>query len=107
MSKPYWHCDRCGGNFDHGESCDCKKQETPHEREARLIKENSIYGLNPGRPVLSVSETLILGVDLSREKDISCIQVGRVIGNTRKIINTIYGEEAQKTYDILMNRAGL
>lgn len=87
MSKQYWHCPECKGNFDHGESCDCKK-------------------LEPG-PVFKVSETLVLGVDISGGKDISCIQIVRVIGNTRKVINTIYGEEAEKTYDILMNRGGV
>jgi len=85
MSKLFWHCEKCGGNFDHGESCDCKKEESK----------------------LLVSETLILGVDISGGKDISCIQIVRVIGNTRKVINTIYGEEAEKTYDILMNRGGV
>ena len=84
MSKQFWHCDRCGGNFDHGESCDCKKKE----------------------PRLLISETLILGVDISKD-DTACIQIVKVIGNTRKVVNTIYGEEARQTYDILMNRGAV
>ena len=31
MSKPYWHCDDCGGNFDHGEKCDCCKYEKEND----------------------------------------------------------------------------
>ena len=85
MAKQFWHCDICGGNFDHGEPCDCKKKE----------------------PRLLISETLILGVDISGGKDISCIQIGRQKGNSIEIINTVYGEEAEKTYDILMNRGGV
>lgn len=87
MSKQYWHCDKCGGNFDFGESCDCNKQD------------------NPGL-ILKVSETLILGIDISGGKDISCIQIARQKGNAREIVNTLYGEEAEQTYDILMNRGG-
>jgi hypothetical protein len=86
MSKQYWHCNVCGGNFDHGESCDCKKHE-------------------PG-PVFKVSETLVLGVDISGGKDISCIQIARVNGTSHEIINTLYGEEAEQTYDIITNRGG-
>jgi hypothetical protein len=80
-NKPYWHCDKCGGNFDYGESCDCNKKP-------------------------SVSEILILGVDMSNGDDVPCITVAKVEGNTRKIINTVYGEEAERTYDILINRGG-
>lgn len=25
--RDYWYCPRCDGNFDHGESCDCGKEE--------------------------------------------------------------------------------
>ena len=84
MAKPYWHCEKCGGNFDHGESCDCNNTE----------------------PKLLVSDTLILGVDISKD-DTACIQIVKVIGNTRKVVNTIYGEEARQTYDILMNRGAV
>jgi hypothetical protein len=31
MSKYYWHCPECEGNFDHGESCDCGHEESPSE----------------------------------------------------------------------------
>lgn len=29
MSKQYWHCEACGGNFDIGEKCDCDSPITP------------------------------------------------------------------------------
>ena len=90
MPKDYWHCPTCNGNFDHGEPCDCK--------------EKNYSNMQQEEPKLIVSETLILGVDISGGKDISCIQVVKQFGNTREIINTVYGEEAEKTYDILMNR---
>ena len=64
MPKDYWHCDKCNGNFDYGEPCDCKEEELLTQamahiiaRQINLIKENAIYGANPG-PVLKVSETL-------------------------------------------------
>lgn len=88
MSKDYWHCEKCNGNFDHGEHCDCK--------------ENSIYSDTPG-PMLKVSETFILGIDISAGKDISCVQVTRQFGNGKEIINTFYGEEAEWTYNHLLN----
>jgi hypothetical protein len=81
-NKPYWHCDKCGGNFDYGESCDCNKKP-------------------------SVSEMLILGVDMSSGEDVSCIQVAKVVGNTHKIINTIYGKEAEQIYNILVTHNGI
>ena len=84
MSKPYWHCTTCGGNFDHGEKCDCLPKE----------------------PKMKVGDSLILGIDIC-EKDISIIQVFRREGNTYNLISTISGEEADKTYDILTNRGAV
>lgn len=81
MSKPYWHCPVCNGNFDHGERCDC-------ETEKKLI----------------VSESLILGVDISGEEDISCVQVGRATLSGTEIINTLYGKEAEDIYRLLIDR---
>jgi len=26
MPRDYWHCNKCDGNFDHGEPCDCQKK---------------------------------------------------------------------------------
>lgn len=31
MSKPYWHCDDCNGNFGHGERCDCNNDEKEND----------------------------------------------------------------------------
>jgi hypothetical protein len=81
-SKPYWHCPDCGGNFDYGERCDCPREET--------------------KPI--ISETLILGIDMSGGKDISAIQIGELVDGKCVAVRTIYGEEAEKTYNILMNR---
>ena len=35
MPRDYWHCNKCGGNFDHGEQCDCRPKIPklkPYER---------------------------------------------------------------------------
>ena len=84
MSKYYWHCDECNGNYDHGEKCDCDE-----------------------RPRLIVDDSLVLGVDISGGKDITCITMAKRRGTTVQIVNTVYGEEAEKTYNILMNRGGV
>ncbi len=84
MPRDYWSCSTCGGNFDHGEKCDCL----------------------PKAPRFKVSESLILGIDIS-EGDTSCIQTFRRNGDTYDLVNTISGKEAESTYDILMNRGGV
>lgn len=33
MSKPYWHCEACGGNFDFGERCDCESSSEPTDED--------------------------------------------------------------------------
>ena len=48
-----------------------------------------------------VSETLMIGVDIGGDNDISVLQVVRVNGNNLKVINTMYGEEAEWTYNHL------
>ena len=48
-----------------------------------------------------VSETLMIGVDIGQGDDISVLQVVRVNGNNLKVINTMYGEEAEWTYNHL------
>ena len=50
---------------------------------------------------LKVSETLMIGIDISQGDDISVLQVVRVNGNNREVINTMYGEEAEWTYNHL------
>jgi hypothetical protein len=76
MPRDYWHCPVCNGNFDHGEKCDCY----------------------PKKPRLKVSDTYILGVDISADKDISCVQITRRMGDTCEVVNTLYGEEAEEMY---------
>jgi hypothetical protein len=82
MPRDYWHCSECNGNFDHGEKCDCE--------------------IN-----LKVSETIIIGVDISNDKDISCVQVAKQTGSSFEVVNTFYGEEAEKMYEMLTNRGGV
>ena len=48
-----------------------------------------------------VNETLMIGVDIGGDNDISVLQVVRVNGNNLKVINTMYGEEAEWTYNHL------
>ena len=52
---------------------------------------------------LKVSEGLIIGIDIGSGDDISVLQVVRCTGNTRTVINTMYGEEAEWTYEHLLN----
>lgn len=44
---------------------------------------------------LLVSETLIIGIDLSNGNDLSAVQVSQRVGNSYKVINSFYGEEAE------------
>ena len=101
MSKQYWHCDDCNGNFDHGEKCDCELKDLLDIRSPStdwpLVEQN-----DPG-PVFKVSECLVLGVDISEEEDVSCIQIARQRGSRPEIINTFYGRDAEKIYAILIN----
>lgn len=85
MSKSYWHCPECGGNFDHGEKCDCAEMELITHRKA-------------GKE----SETLIIGFDYGNGKDIPCLTVGKKIGDTLTVINVIYGKEAELMYERLL-----
>jgi len=120
MSKPYWHCPTCNGNFDPGELCDCPRLTEEHRLNKQKIRRIDVKTLILDPTLvedmtmdesisnkLKIRETLILGIDISGGEDISCIQVVKVIGDIHEIVRTIYGEEADKTYDILMNRGGV
>lgn len=50
-----------------------------------------------------VEDSLILGIDISK-KDESTIVVGRNINGRYEIINTIFGEEAEKLYYSLISK---
>lgn len=52
---------------------------------------------------LKVSETLTIGIDICNGDDISVLQVFRCVRNKREVINTMYGEEAEWTYQHLLN----
>lgn len=52
---------------------------------------------------LKVSESLIIDIDISNGDDIPVMQVARRVGNKCEIINTFYGEEAEWTYEHLIN----
>lgn len=53
--------------------------------------------------MLKVSESLMLGVDISDGEDISMVQIVRCHGNVREVVNTLYGEDAEITYNHLIN----
>jgi len=74
---PYYKvCPRCGSNNDPGEKCDCL-------------------------PNLLVSETLMIGIDVSNREDLSVMQVARVEGNKINYINSFYGQEAEEMHERL------
>ena len=50
---------------------------------------------------LKISETLIIGVDISAGKDVSMLQVARYSKGISTIINTFVGKEAEDMYDQL------
>ena len=52
---------------------------------------------------LKVSETLTIGVDISDNGDVSVLQIVRYSGSKREVVNTMYGEEAEWTYQHLIN----
>ena len=52
---------------------------------------------------LKVSEGLLLGVDIGSGDDISVLQVVRYVNGKREVINTLYGEDAEFTYEHLIN----
>lgn len=52
-----------------------------------------------------VSETLMIGVDIGQGDDISVLQVTRIRNGKQEVLNTMYGMEAEWTYQhLLMNR---
>lgn len=52
-----------------------------------------------------VSETLMIGVDIGQGDDISVLQVNRIHNGKQEVLNTMYGMEAEWTYQhLLMNR---
>lgn len=86
MLMRWRRCDFCKDVVDTSvEFCKCKCEDTL-------------------KPMLKVSETLVLGIDISGGKDISRVQVTRVIGNTCKVVNTFYGEKADEIYDSLIKQ---
>lgn len=95
MSKQYWHCGECGGNFDLGEKCDCEPPLVKSGEVNRTIinKEIPVFG--------AASELLVLGVDMSEDTfdDIPCISVMRYNMDSMELVNVIFGEEARKIYE--------
>lgn len=80
MARFYWHCSVCGGNFDHGEKCDCMKEN---------IKQ-------------SKNERLVLGVDFSAIKDTATIVVAVQNNSNLTVVNAVYGKEAIDIYNKLV-----
>jgi hypothetical protein len=92
MSKQYWHCDACGGNFDLGEKCDCDSPITPVVAFGETEE---------------IDEILHVAVDISKN-DIPCVTIARPdpIGDTiSEIINVVTGDKARELYDILTGLA--
>lgn len=50
---------------------------------------------------LKVSETLMIGVDIGQGDDISVLQVTRIHNGKQEVLNTMYGMEAEWTYNHL------
>ena len=48
-----------------------------------------------------VSETLMIGVDIGQGDDISVLQVTRIHNGKQEVLNTMYGMEAEWTYNHL------
>lgn len=44
------------------------------------------------------SETLVLGYDMTDGKDLSCLQVSKIVDDKLTIINIFYGQEAENMY---------
>lgn len=94
MSKQYWHCAACGGNFDLGEKCDC---DSPIVFGADLSEEEE------ERDNEEIDEILHVAVDISKH-DMPCVTIARPdpVGDTiSEIINVITGDEAIKLYAVL------
>jgi len=123
MSAYFKTCPDCGANLDPGESCDCVAKGITSVGEA-LIKirdknKNEVLGKQVEAPhiirhdvsrcdctairTLGGSDFLTIGVDLSNGKDLSCVTVARQKGNTREVINSFFGEEAEWMYARLIN----
>ena len=71
----YKTCENCGAHLDPEERCDCED----------TLVERAIF---------------IVDYDLSKQDDI-CLTVIKVIGVEKHVINTFYGEQAKKIYDLL------
>lgn len=52
---------------------------------------------------LKVSETLIVGIDIGNDNDISVLQVMRYSKGVQTVINTLYGSDAINVYCKLTN----
>lgn len=53
---------------------------------------------------LGISDSLLIGIDISNGDDIAVMQVVRYTGNKCEVINTLFGDEAVWAYDHLVAR---
>lgn len=53
---------------------------------------------------LGISDSLLIGIDISNGDDIAVMQVVRYTGDKCEVINTLFGDEAIWTYDHLIAR---
>ncbi|MDD3288397.1 MAG: hypothetical protein PHX43_05260 [Alphaproteobacteria bacterium] len=101
MSKQYWHCDICGGNFDPGEKCDCEPPMMAMESD------KSSYHIKKEIPVFGkTNELLVISADINKvENDTPCLTVFLSDGETINMINAIFGKEAEELYAVLTGLA--
>lgn len=127
MSKPYWHCEACGGNFDIGERCDCESSSEPTDEDLSNLCWHCMVcgadfnfgekcGCSLSVPVISVDEEiaykntcdlLIVGIDMSTNGDMPCITVSRNEGRTTTVIRTLFGQEAEDLYGVLLGAGNI
>lgn len=51
-----------------------------------------------------MQDRLVIGIDQSKEKDHTCMMVGRKRGKSFEVINSFYDEEAKQIYNQLTGK---
>jgi hypothetical protein len=107
MGRYFWHCPTCNGNFDPDEKCDCDNQSCFNSpRKIEKFTPGDEIELITHRKAGKESETLIIGFDYGNGEDVSCLTVGKKMGDILTTVNVIYGKEAEQTYEFLLTRGG-
>ena len=53
---------------------------------------------------MKASDNLVVGFDFSNGKDLTCLTVGRLEGNTVEVLNYFDGKEAEELYRKLISK---